>query len=118
VLAEGASQKPLDGSEHAARSNPMTAHGESLGRFVDMAHQGGAFKVNSGIRFMHCPTPPVCPRQHRFPQCRNFSQIADFAHQLYSLPIKHTFFSPKNCAIGLAFSSAGARFFKDTMGLC
>jgi hypothetical protein len=42
----------------------MTAHGESLGRFVDMAHQGGAFKVNSGIRFMHCPTPPVCPRQH------------------------------------------------------
>jgi hypothetical protein len=37
----------------------MTAHGESLGRFIDMAHQGGAFKVNSGIRFMHCPTPPV-----------------------------------------------------------
>jgi hypothetical protein len=41
----------------------MTAHGESLGRDVDMAHQGGAFKVNSGIRSMHCPVPPVCPPQ-------------------------------------------------------
>jgi hypothetical protein len=58
----------------------MTAHGESLGRGVDMAHQGGAFKVNSGNRFMHCSVAPGLPAATLNSQCRNFSQIADFAH--------------------------------------
>jgi hypothetical protein len=31
---------------------PMTAHGDSLGRAVDMEQEGGAFKVNSGIGSM------------------------------------------------------------------
>jgi hypothetical protein len=58
----------------------MTAHGESLGRGADMAHQGGAFKVNSGNRFMRCPVAPGLLAATPNSRCRNFSQIADFAH--------------------------------------
>src|SRR6267142_736810 len=57
----GQARSRWTGSEHAARSNQMTAHGESLGRGADMAHQGGAFKLNSGNRFMHCPVAPGLP---------------------------------------------------------
>jgi hypothetical protein len=75
-----------------------------------MEQEGGAFKVNSGIRFMHCPAPLVWPPQRRIPQCRNFSQVAKFAYLLHSLPVKHTFFSLKDYAVGPALPSADAIF--------
>jgi hypothetical protein len=78
-----------------------------------MEQEGGTFKVNSGIRFMHCPAPPVCPPQCKIPQCRNFSQIAKFAHLLHSLPTKHTVFSLKNYAVGSALPSADAVFSRN-----
>ena len=45
LLAEGASQKPQNGIRTRGSQGPD----DSQGHGVDMAHQRGAFKVNSGI---------------------------------------------------------------------
>jgi hypothetical protein len=73
-----------------------------------MEQEGGAFKVNSGIRFMHCPHCWLGRCNAGIPECRNFSQIARLAYLLHSLPIKHTVFSLKNYAIGSALPFTGA----------
>src|SRR4051794_5836925 len=81
---------------------------DSLGRGLHMEQEGGTFKVNSGIRFMHCTHCWFGRRSAAIPECRNFSQITRFAYLLYSLPIKHTVFSLKNYAIGSALPFARA----------
>ena len=45
LLAEGASQKPQNGIRTRGSQGPD----DSQGHGADMAHQGGAFKVNSAI---------------------------------------------------------------------
>ena len=82
LLAEGGKPETAKTeSEHAARRDPMIP-----GHEVDMAHEGGAFKVNSATRASAVkkssqPDSAYCPVQNPNDQnsCNKFSQIAAFA---------------------------------------
>jgi hypothetical protein len=63
-----------------------------------MAHEGGAFKVNCGIGGVLLP---LTLRKHFGPgipkfRCRKFSHFVRFAQKINSLPLRHTFLSPKH----------------------
>ena len=98
LLAEGASQKPLNGIRTRGSQGPD----DSLGHVDHMEHLRGAFKVNSvrvvrEVKETGQPDPLAAPVSNPNDQnsCKKFSQIAMIAQKLGSLPPKHTFFQSK-----------------------
>jgi hypothetical protein len=98
LLAEGASQKPLNGIRTRGSQGPD----DSLGHVDHMEHLCGAFKVNSAhvvraVKETVQPTGLVAPVRNRNDQksCKKFSQIAAIAQKIDSLPPKHTFLQSK-----------------------
>jgi hypothetical protein len=102
LVAEGASQSAVKRAQNTrlavTRSSLMI-----LWVAVDMAHQGGGFKVNCAHWFRsgkNSAWNEGLGRAGRLrlrcfstgKSCRKFSQNADFAHYLDCLPPKHTFF--------------------------
>jgi hypothetical protein len=94
LLAEGASQKPLNGIRTRGSQGPD----DSLGHVDHMEHLGGAFKVNSvhvvrEVKETISQTTRAPPVRNPNDQnsCKKFSQIATFAQKLDGLPPKHTF---------------------------
>ena len=94
LLAEGASQKPLDGIRTRGSQGPD----DSLGHEDHMEHLRGAFKANSApvvceVKETGRPGHVSAPVRDSNDQnsCKKFSQIATFAQKLDGLPPKHTF---------------------------
>jgi hypothetical protein len=98
LLAEGASQKPLNGIRTRGSQGPD----DSLGHEDHMEHLRGGFKANSA--------PVVCEVKETVDQatlaasvrdsndqisCKKFSQIPMFAQKIDGLPPKHTFLLSK-----------------------
>ena len=98
LLAEGASQKPLDGIRTRGSQGPD----DSLGHVSHMEHERGAFKVKlpdrpTQLRNDRKFTSSISPDRGRRASepkiwCRNFSQIGLNAQKIDSLPPRHTFF--------------------------
>jgi hypothetical protein len=94
LLAEGASQKPLNGIRTRGSQGPD----DSQGHVDHMEHLGCAFKVNSvwvagEVKEIGQPDHRAAPVRNSNDQnsCKKFSQIAMFAQKIDSLPPKHTF---------------------------
>ena len=95
LLAEGASQKPLNGIRTRGSQGPD----DSLGHVDHMEHLCGAFKVNSAYVAHAVKEPRQRGHAGRAPvknpndqkSCKKFSQIGAFAQKMDSLPPKHTF---------------------------
>jgi hypothetical protein len=82
LLAEGASQKPLNGIRTRGSQGPD----DSQGHVDHMEHKRGAFKVNSArvvraVKETGQPDHAVAPVSNPNDQnsCKKFSQIATFA---------------------------------------
>jgi hypothetical protein len=94
LLAEGASQKPLNGIRTRGSQGPD----DSLGHVDHMEHLRGAFKANSTpvvreVKETGRPSHVAAPVRDSNDQnsCKKFSQIAMFAQKTDGLPPKHTF---------------------------
>jgi hypothetical protein len=98
LLAEGASQKPLNGIRTRGSQGPD----DSLGHVDHMEHLRGAFKTNSApvvreVKETGRPGHVAAPVRDSNDQnsCKKFSQIAMFAQKIDGLPPKHTFLQSK-----------------------
>jgi hypothetical protein len=93
LLAEGASQKPLNGIRTRGSQGPD----DSQGHVDHMEYLRGAFKANSArvVREVKEIGRPRLAAPARNPNdqnsCKKFSQIAAFAQKIDTLPPKHTF---------------------------